>query len=99
MNILINESNEIISYAKVGGLENGIEIDDTIIPVDFEQKFLPKLYVWKDNLIVLNGNYAPPVLDETPESPNNIEILEQKVNQSEQDLADLIYQLIVKGLI
>lgn len=57
MRILINESNEIIGYAIVGGLEGDFEISDDIIPQDFTQTFKPKYYSYQNDKIIINPNY------------------------------------------
>ena len=44
MRILINENNEIIGYAKVGSLNNDFEVEDSIVPQNFEQLYKPKYF-------------------------------------------------------
>ena len=57
MRILINEKNEIVGYATVGGLEGDFEISDDIIPQDFAQTFKPKYYLYQNEQIIDNPNY------------------------------------------
>ncbi|MFQ3901719.1 DUF2977 domain-containing protein [Staphylococcus sp. 50Mo3-1] len=72
MQILINSKNEIISFAIVGGFENGIEVDN--IPENFIINFKPRYYLYNEGQIEVNKNYEeenevfPPI--ELP-SPNN----------------------------
>lgn len=57
MQILVNENNLIISFAVVGGFENGIEIDDSIVPQGFISYFKPKRYLYKEGTIELNKDF------------------------------------------
>ena len=66
MRILINENNEIVGYATVGGLEGDFEVHDSIVPQDFTQTFKPKYYLYQNEQIVVNPNYQP----ETPVQPS-----------------------------
>ena len=65
MRILINENNEIVGYATVGGLEGDFEVDDSIVPQDFAQNYKPKHYLYQNEQIIVNPNYQP----ETPVQP------------------------------
>lgn len=70
MEIKFNENNEILEYAMVGDLSDGLEIDDSIIPDDFEENFKPSFYLFKDNEIIVNPNYEEPTINApTPEPP------------------------------
>ena len=66
MQILLNDKKEIISYAIVGGLDNGIDVDD--IPQDFIDNFKPLKYKYKNEKITLNKNYSEEV-NTTVQSP------------------------------
>ncbi|MEJ7437647.1 DUF2977 domain-containing protein [Staphylococcus warneri] len=57
MRILINENNEIIGYAKVGSLNNDFEVEDSIVPQNFEQLYKPKYFLYQSNEIVMNSHY------------------------------------------
>ncbi|MCG7307101.1 DUF2977 domain-containing protein [Staphylococcus warneri] len=57
MRILINENNEIIGYAKVGSLNNDFEVEDSIVPQNFEQLYKPKYFLYQPNEIVMNPHY------------------------------------------
>lgn len=69
MQILINNNNEIISFAVVGGFEDGIEIDNT--PDNFIVNFKPRYYFYNKGQIEVNKEYKeetetfPPI-----DSPN-----------------------------
>lgn len=65
MQILLNSSNEITSYAVVGGFESGVEVDE--IPDDFINNFKPLKYKYENEQISLNENYSEEV--STPVQP------------------------------
>ena len=69
MQIVMNKNNEIISYALIGSIKNGIEIND--IPSRFIIDFKPRLYVYSNGQIVLNENYSSGN-NEQPIQPPNI---------------------------
>ena len=69
MQIVINNRNEITSYALVGSYKDGIEIND--IPSRFIIDFKPRLYVYSNGQIVLNENYSSGN-NEQPIQPPNI---------------------------
>lgn len=65
MQILINSDSEIVGYANIGGFEDGIYIEDEIIPQDFTQNYKPKYYLYQNEQIIVNPNYQT----ETPAQP------------------------------
>lgn len=71
MQILINTNDEIINYALVGGFEDGVEVDDSIVPQDFTQNYKPKYYLYQNEQIIVNPNYQSetPVQPTTPTQP------------------------------
>ena len=72
MQILVNENNLIISYATVGGFENGIEIDDSIVPQDFILHFKPKRYLYNEGTIELNSDFEEDTEINLPTVPPTI---------------------------
>lgn len=66
MQILVNSDNEIISFAIVGGFENGIEVES--YPNDFVNNFKPRYYLFEDNEIIVNKDYKEDT-DEIYEQP------------------------------
>jgi len=64
--ILVNNKNEIVSFAIVGGFEDGIEI--TNYPNDFINNFKPRYYLFEDNEIKVNKDYKEDT-DEIYEQP------------------------------
>lgn len=79
MQILINSKNEIISFAIVGGFENGIEVDN--IPENFIINFKPRYYSYNEGQIEVNKNYEeenevfPPIESPSPNNPGTDEEL------------------------
>lgn len=67
MQIIINENNEITSYAVIGNMKDGIEVND--YPSAFTLEFKPRLYLYVDGQITFNENYTndiqPPIVDTT----------------------------------
>ncbi|MFW5424343.1 DUF2977 domain-containing protein [Staphylococcus aureus] len=56
MQILVNKRNEIISYAVIGGFEEGIDIES--LPENFSQVFRPKVFKYSDGKIIFNEDYS-----------------------------------------
>ena len=89
MQISIDKNNLIVGFAEVGGFEDGIEIDDSIIPQDFIQVFKPKYFLYQNEQIVTNPNYEeesntvyiPPMI--TSDTPDK-EIRTMFANMQEQ---------------
>ncbi|WP_436870230.1 DUF2977 domain-containing protein [Staphylococcus shinii] len=57
MQILVDKNDLIISYALIGGFENGIEINEDRLPINFVESFKPSYFLYKDGEIKLNANY------------------------------------------
>lgn len=66
MEVLLNDNNEIYSFAVVGGFEDGIEI--TNYPSDFINNFKPRYYVFESNEVKVNKDYKEKT-DEIYEQP------------------------------
>lgn len=71
MKIEVNENNEIISFAKVGEIENGVEIDDAIGSILLKGNFKPRKYTYINSEIVENPDYVEPEIGEvtSPKPP------------------------------
>ena len=71
MEILLNDKNEILSFALVGGFDNGIQINE--YPEDFIFYFKPKFFIYSDGVIKRNPYYVeednifqePPINNDT----------------------------------
>lgn len=87
MEIRTNDKNEIMEYAVFGGLSNGIEIDDSLKPVDFDHLFKPSFYLYQDNQIVVNPNYEEPTISipEPQPSAEQQAITDLAINSAEHD--------------
>lgn len=79
MQIKINADSEIIAYAIVGEVENGIAVDCDVVPVNFEADFKPLYFVFRDKQIVVNENYKEPNEEQTKTPIKRIEQLENAV--------------------
>ena len=55
MEILINNKNEILSFALVGGFDNGIQVNE--YPEDFILYFKPKFFIYSNGIIERNPYY------------------------------------------
>lgn len=72
MQILINSKNEIISFALVGGFDNGITVED--LPNGFIDNFVPKFYVYANNKVTVNQSYKEeePVIFDKPQTNEGV---------------------------
>ncbi len=68
MQVLVNNRNEIISYAIIGGFEDGIDIET--FPANFSQVFRPKVFKYSNGMITFNDNYS----EEKEDLHNQIDI-------------------------
>lgn len=58
INIKVNENNEIIAYASVGGV-NGIDIPVDSLPDNFTTDFKNGYFLYKDGVISVNPDFEP----------------------------------------
>lgn len=72
MQILLNQSNEIIAYAVIGGIEREgcetVTVDDNQTPDSFRELFKPSYYIYNNGEIKLNSNYHEEINE--PQLPN-----------------------------
>ena len=57
MQIKVDGDNLIVGYADVGGIEGGIEIDNSILPSDFILMFRPRKFQYVDGKIQYSKEY------------------------------------------
>ncbi len=99
MQIVINKNNEIISYALIGSIKNGIEVDD--YPSAFTLEFKPRLYLYVDGQITLNENYTndikPPIVDTTHSVPGSDEELRKMFASMQVQLVQLSQEMAILG--
>lgn len=70
MQILVKDR-YIVSYAQVGGVKDGIDIDDTAIPNDFFESFEPNKYLYVNGLVISNEDYKE---NTGVYTPSNVEL-------------------------
>ncbi|MDE5042490.1 DUF2977 domain-containing protein [Staphylococcus aureus] len=85
MKILVNKRNEIISYAVIGGFEEGIDIEN--LPENFSQVFRPKVFKYSDGKIIFNEDYT----EEKDDS-------HQKIDNEEKSTGDDILRKMVASM-
>ena len=89
MQIEVNEKNEIQFYALTGSLNNGIEIEESILPEGFTApNFKRGFYLYVGGSIVDNPNYEEPETEKGPVTPNADEALATLMLQVAQNKAD-----------
>ena len=73
MQILLNQYNEIVAYAVVGGIEREgyetVTIEDNQVPNSFRELFKPSFYIFENEEIKLNPNFHEEEKVEIPETP------------------------------
>ena len=73
MQILLNQNNEIIAYAIIGGVEREgyetVTIEDNQVPNSFRETFKPSFYIFENEEVKLNPNYHEEEKVEIPETP------------------------------
>ncbi|HDH5880954.1 DUF2977 domain-containing protein [Staphylococcus aureus] len=84
MQILVNKRNEIISYAIIGGFEEGIDIEN--LPENFSQVFRPKVFKYSDGKIIFNEDYT----EEKDDSHQQIDNEENSTGASDDILRKMV---------
>ncbi|HHW7199627.1 DUF2977 domain-containing protein [Staphylococcus aureus] len=84
MQILVNKRNEIISYAVIGGFEEGIDIEN--LPENFSQVFRPKVFKYSDGKIIFNEDYT----EEKDDSHQQIDNEENSTGASDDILRKMV---------
>ncbi|HDD0320326.1 TPA: DUF2977 domain-containing protein [Staphylococcus aureus] len=84
MQILVNKRNEIISYAVIGGFEEGIDIES--LPENFSQVFRPKVFKYSDGKIIFNEDY----IEEKDDSHQQIDNEENSTGASDDILRKMV---------
>lgn len=87
MEIVINESREIIGYARVGHVINAIEISEEELPYDFYDNYEPSKYIYDEyEGIIINTNYEPPnEIDFTESATDEVRFKEDKIEELEKE--------------
>lgn len=84
MQILVNKRNEIISYAVIGGFEEGIDIEN--LPENFSQVFRPIVFKYSDGKIIFNEDYT----EEKDDSHQQIDNEENSTGASDDILRKMV---------
>ena len=92
MKLVINNKNEILSYARTGGLANSIEFSGDL-PIDFVAKFKPALYLWKSDGIVLNPDYVEPTIPKPTTGPTTEQVMINQLGLKYAELAAKVGKL------
>lgn len=71
MKIKLNGT-KIVAYAIVGNLENGIEVDNSILPDDFIENFVSGKFLYTGGKVVVNEDFVPAKQEEA-EGPSQIQ--------------------------
>ena len=106
MKLAVNENNEIISFARIGGQPDAVDFDENKVPSDFDYNFKPSFYLFKDGEIVKNPNYMTP--KPLVIGPSNLEKQvatlsykqmtgSQTINALQQQNAKMAYQIMTGG--
>ncbi|WP_432224499.1 DUF2977 domain-containing protein [Lactiplantibacillus argentoratensis] len=89
----LSENKEILAYATLGGLTDGVEVHDPVLPDDFEKNFKPSFYLLQNGTVIVNPNYVTPV-EPTPDSrptaeQESLTAIAQKMADQQQHIASL----------
>ncbi|HDP5854225.1 DUF2977 domain-containing protein [Staphylococcus aureus] len=84
MQILVNKRKEIISYAIIGGFEEGIDIES--LPENFSQVFRPKAFKYSDGKIIFNEDYS----EEKDDTHQQIDNEEKSTGASDDILRKMV---------
>ena len=57
MQIKLNGNNEIVSFVTIGTLDNGIEINESLLPFSFVDEFKPGKFKYDNGSVVFNQNF------------------------------------------
>lgn len=87
MEILINNKNEILSFALVGGFDNGIQINE--YPEDFILYFKPKFFIYSNGIIERNPNFEEDNNFHEPPINNDIDFS----NSTDQEVRTMFISL------
>lgn len=69
MQIEVNKNKEIVCFSRSGGLNDGIDIAETILPDGFVSDFVTLKYLYVNGGVTVNPNFALPK-SETSKGPS-----------------------------
>ncbi|MGG6819794.1 UNVERIFIED_CONTAM: DUF2977 domain-containing protein [Staphylococcus pseudoxylosus] len=87
MEISVNEHREIIGYARVGHIQNAIEISEEELPKDFFDEYKLRKYNYDEyEGIIINPNYEPPnEIEFTESATDEVRFKEDKIEELEKE--------------
>lgn len=89
LQLQLNDKNEILQYAKIGGLTGATDYEIKSVPENFGYKFKPSFYLLQNDEIVENPDYVapePPVIGPSQQDKINAQImLTQAKQKADQD--------------
>lgn len=89
----LSESKEILAYATLGGLTDGVEVHDPVLPDDFEENFKPSFYLLQNGAVIVNPNYVAPVEPAPDSGPTaeqeSLTAMAQQMANQQQHIASL----------
>lgn len=76
MKIQVSENDEVLAFARIGDVENSVDLENSDIPENFETDFKPRYFLYKHGKIFINKNYVEPdnSIDRDSNLMSNIEI-------------------------
>jgi len=61
LKITVNENDEVVGYAVVGGISGEISVPYEKAPADFVEVFAPKYFLYKNGEFSVNPDYKEPI--------------------------------------
>ncbi|MCT3268869.1 DUF2977 domain-containing protein [Lactiplantibacillus plantarum] len=103
MQIKLDKTKHVVSYALVGDLEDAIDYDESQLPADFLTATDSSAYWLIDGVLTKDPNYAPSIQPVVEDQPSNeqqsLTKLAQQVTEQQEHIASLEESLtqLVKG--
>ena len=93
MQFELSATKEILAYATLGGITDGVEVHDPVLPDDFEANFKPYFYLLQNGAVIINQHYVAPV-DPTPDikptdEQESLTAMAQQMAVQQQHIASL----------
>lgn len=82
MNIMLDDQ-KVVGYANYGSIENGIEVNSEMLPINFISEFNKHIWKYQNGNIVCAGDAT------TPDIPHTTSI-EERLSDMEQALLGLL---------
>ena len=82
--------NKIVGYATVGAVENGIDIDASILPANFFDEWYPEKFLYIDGVVSEDPSFVPPP---EPEPTPSLEDQIKELQEQNQMLTDCLLEM------